>query len=154
MHYCGIIIKDKRTDIPTARRCLGELLLEKNLCDWYSVDDYRERTFKGKKVIPLAEFKEVFKEWLDDYKPINATDEYLSFSPYPFCVLDADEDGYCEPTIVLLPLETYAFYDYKEEYAELLNVYMKLYKKATMDAIDELLKSNKDYDVCLLDYHD
>ena len=140
MHFCGIIIKKKEIDIKEARELFGEILIKQGSCDWYSTDDYRERTFKNKKEKPLSEFIKIFnKEW--------ATEDNFFWD---ICIINReDEENYISDYIIRA--DFYEFYDFVEERKKLLEDYRKLYLKAIDKWFSDL--NVDDYTVCLLDYH-
>jgi hypothetical protein len=134
MHYCGIIIKPKGLDVPTARQLFGDALVEKGVADWFSTDDYRERLFtNNRQVVSLEEF--INEHWMN-YK------EYCC----PICVLSTD---YIEDCII--PSEFWEYYNFKEERNVLLETQHKLYLKAVNLWFTSLDVTK--YDVTLLDYH-
>lgn len=132
MHNCAIIIKPKELSIREARKIVGDDLVTRGTADWYSENDYRERHFgDGKKEISLKDFK------IDNYILVVA---YI-------------KENYIDK--IYIPYEFYEFYNSKfiEQLKNLVNEYTKLYQLITSDLIETLLKENKDYTVCLLDYH-
>lgn len=134
MHYCGIIVKKKEVSVVEARKVFGEMLVEKGVADWYSTDDYRERKFEDDKVeITLEEFISKFK---DDFKGL------------PICFID--EEGYVFEQII--PSEFYEYYDAKNEREALLETQAEAYEKQ-LNINFSKLKDIKDYNVCLIDYH-
>lgn len=148
MHFCGIIIKPKEVSVPKAREVLGEILVARGESDWYSTDDYRERKINGRVEVSLKEFKKVFVEWLKDVKPIPKDERFACNPVWAFCLVGEHE--LCDE--VLVPQEFFEFYEMPER-IQLINTYVRTYKKYTMALINKLLKSETEYTVVLLDYH-
>ena len=148
MHFCGIVIKPKEVSVPKAREVLGEVLVARGESDWYSIDDYRERKINGRVEVSLKEFKKVFIEWLKDVKPIPKDERFARNPVWAFCVVN-EHESYDE---VLVPQEFFEFYGTLER-IQLINTYVRAYKKYTMSLINKLLKSETEYTVVLLDYH-
>jgi len=134
MHFCAIIIKPITMEIKEARTISGDYLIEKGISDWYSADEYRERTFDGKTILSLEDFKKEYEEWM------NANDTW------PFFILDPDE--FIRTAII--PSTFFEFFEY-EEREEMLKLYKSLYNKETQRILESLDTSL--YDVVLLDYH-
>lgn len=141
MHYCSIIIKDKRVSVEEARTIVGDKLVSLKKADWYSTGDYRERTFKGKQVVSLKEFKELYiNDWLSEEN----TKEKMMWD-FGVVVYDKDCGNYLS-----IFIEKNEFW----ELAIILPDFYEAYKIHTLDIIDELLReSYNDYNVVLLDYH-
>lgn len=141
MHYCSIIIKDKRVSVEEARTIVGDKLVSLKKADWYSTGDYRERTFKGKQVVSLKEFKELYiNDWLSEEN----TKEKMMWD-FGVVVYDKDCGNYLS-----IFIEENEFW----ELAIILQDFYEAYKIHTLDIIDELLReSYNDYNVVLLDYH-
>lgn len=141
MHYCSIIIKDKRVSVEEARTIVGDKLVSLKKADWYSTGDYRERTFKGKQVVSLKEFKELYiNDWLSEEN----TKEKMMWD-FGVVVYDKDCGNYLS-----IFIEENEFW----ELAIILPDFYEAYKIHTLDIIDELLReSYNDYNVVLLDYH-
>ncbi len=141
MHYCSIIIKDKRVSVEEARTIVGDKLVSLKKADWYSTGDYRERTFKGKQVVSLKEFKELYiNDWLSEEN----TKEKMMWD-FGVVVYDKDCGNYLS-----IFIEKNEFW----ELAIILQDFYEAYKIHTLDIIDELLReSYNDYNVVLLDYH-
>jgi hypothetical protein len=146
MHFCGIIVKEKNVSVVEARELLGEELVNKSIADWYSVDDYRERTFKGKQVISLGEFLPIIEEWLGELKEIKAEEKYFSNEGWVFSVVEQD---FIKELII--PNDFYEFYSFEQERKKLINLYVSVYKKAIRKILNELEQDK--YNVVLLDYH-
>lgn len=148
MHFCGIIIKPKTISVVEARKIMGEELVKKDIADWYSTDEYRERLFKGnKKTTSLEEFKKIFEKWLKQIKRIKKDEKYFSNNTWAF--IKIDEDGYIDEFIAEDGF--YQFYDFPEIRRNLINEFTKGYKLKTMEIIEETNK--EEYDVTLIDYH-
>ena len=146
MHFCGIIIKEKNISVVEARTLLGNELVNKGIADWFSVDDYRERTFEGKQVVSLEEFLPIIEKWLDELKEIKAEEKHFLNEGWVFSVVIED---FIEELII--PQDFYEFYSLEQERKELINLYVSVYKKAIRKIVNELEQDK--YDVVLLDYH-
>lgn len=154
MHYCSIIIKDKRVSVEEARTIVGDKLVSLKKADWYSTGDYRERTFKGKQVVSLKEFKELYiNDWLSEEN----TKEKMMWD-FGVVVYDKDYGNYLS-----IFIEENEFWEFTrfckttlfgDLRVRLIDLYYEAYKIHTLDIIDELLReSYNDYNVVLLDYH-
>lgn len=154
MHYCSIIIKDKRVSVEEARTIVGDKLVSLKKADWYSTGDYRERTFGDKQTISLEKFKDIYKkEWLgEEY----AKDKTM----WDFGVVVYDKDYGNYLSIFIEENEFWEFTRFRNPTLfgdlreRLIDLYYEAYKIHTLDIIDELLReSYNDYNVVLLDYH-
>ncbi len=155
MHYCGIIIKGKDVTIKEARTLLGDVLVNRGIADWYSTDEYRERTFDGAQEISLKDFSKIFKEkWL-----VKDSKDVFNNHDWAFGVI---KEGYFDT--LLLPTEFYEYFVYGHELTDeqkeikagrelMIKTQERLYELTTVKAIDVLLESDVEYTVCLVDYH-
>lgn len=165
MHYCGIIIKLKETSVVSARTMLGDVLIERGKSDWYSTDDYRERTFEGKKVISLDEFTKIFTEkWLTKPEDIEEIKPLYDINDWAFAV-ESDSGGWFDD--VIIPSGFYEYYAWvpkekepTEEQAMMIeqrNIMLvaqaKAYYAATVRLLKHLEQYKDKYDVTLIDYH-
>lgn len=146
MHFCGIIVKEKSISVVEARELLGEELVNKGVADWFSVNDYRERTFEGKQVVSLKEFLPIIEEWLSSIQDIKEGEKFFSNDTWVFSVVSQD----CVNRLII-PNDFYEFYSFKQERKELINLYVSVYKKEVRKILSELEQDK--YDVVLLDYH-
>lgn len=148
MHYCGIIIKPKSMSIENAREILGDYLMKIEIADWYSTDNYRERTFEGKQTISVKEFASIFEEsWLEQLFELTEEDKYITNPTWAFSIIKDDK--------VFAPIRFWEFCDLDDSYRrDLINAYIRAYKAATKKVLKDLLATNaEEYDVVLLDYH-
>jgi hypothetical protein len=135
MHFCAIIIKRKEISVEEARGIVGDFLVAKGKSDWYSKNDYRERTFEGEQTVSLEKFRDIYKKWCDK-----------NDMTWEFCVVDKEHD-------IGPYFEEESFWNFyrEEEYEELITLYNKLYYRKTQELVHKLDASL--YDVTLLDYH-
>lgn len=150
MHYCAIIIKPVKVGIVEARKLFGDVLVSHEKADFYSTDDYRERVFKdGKKVMPLSEFKPIYEsEWVGDENEYNQkTWDFATIDSYG----EEETEIYLDNQI--LPSDFYEYWEQEEKRKEIIKLQDELFKLETIRIITELLKSETQYDVVLLDYH-
>ena len=136
MHFCAVIVHPKELSVVDVREMVGEKLVEKGEADWYSTDNYRERTFNGRVSIPFKEFlekKDLFKV-NDPVVFAFIYDGYIERLQIPKYFYELDRDTDREK---ILALYQQAFYDTQ---MRLLNVITEDYK------VDDLV-------VTLLDYH-
>jgi hypothetical protein len=146
MHFCGIIVKEKNVSVVEARELLGEELVNKGIADWFSVDDYRERTFGEKQVVSLGEFLPIIEEWLNSIQEIEEEEKYFSNEGWVFSVVEQD---FIKELII--PNDFYEFYSFEQERKELINLYTSIYKKEVRKILNNI--DQNQYNVCLLDYH-
>lgn len=136
MHYCGVIVKSKEISVVEARETFGEILVNREVADWYSTDDYRERLFENSRVeITLEEFIE----------------KKHYYNALPICFID--EEGYIFEQMITS--EFWEYYDAEEERKELIDAQARAYKVQFDKILESLSKHSKieDYNVCLIDYH-
>lgn len=156
MHYCGIIIKPKSMSIENARKLLGDYLVKIEIADWYSTDNYRERTFEGKQTISVKEFASIFEEsWLEQLSEMTEEDKYITNYTWAFGIITSISILRIEDDKVFSPIRFWEFYDLDDSYRrDLINAYIRAYKVATKKVLKDLLATNaEEYDVVLLDYH-
>lgn len=174
MHYCSIIIKPKSMSVAEARELAGEFLVRHGVADGYSTGNYRERLFyeldqdgkenyesERKRTVSIKEFSKYWEVWKEDLKEIPENEEYIFNNCWEFFTISKEED-YMDNTF--LPPDFYEFYvwgdnEKKQEYnnirRNLINEYIKGYKLAITDLINDFLESEDcdDFEVVLLDYH-
>lgn len=136
MHYCAIIVHHKEVNVVDARQMVGEKLVERGEADWFSTDNYRERTFDGKVSIP-------FKEFLEK-KDIFSVENPLVFASI--------YDGYIDR--LLIPNYFYELYRHTDR-EKILALYQQAFYDTQIRLLDIIVENYEvdDLVVTLLDYH-
>lgn len=136
MHYCAIIVHPKEESVEDVRQMVGEKLVERGEADWFSTDDYRERTFNGRVSIPFKEF-------------LNKKDIFSVEDPLVFAVI---YDGYIDH--LLIPNYFYEIYRHTDR-EKILALYQKAFYDTQMRLLDVIAEDDEvdDLIVTLLDYH-
>ena len=133
MHYCAIILKPKKIDIEEARNTVGEILLNRNECDWF-VTDHHNRLFPdGRECIPLKEYVLLPNIYEGSVVPV-------------FVLNNEGNDEDC-----IIPSKFWEFYDLPIDRQILLDAYELSYYKQIKKWFEKYQKKN--YEILYLDYH-
>lgn len=153
MHNYGIVIKPTTVSVEDGRRALGEVLIDCGECDWYMTGTYREKYFGENQVITLKEFKD---NYLNDYitQALTNNEAYYDNNVSTFCTIEPNvPTSHVYVDRKFTPNSFYEANEYPNIRKELLTKWTELYVRAFTDIVNNLLKSDINYDVTLLYYH-
>lgn len=136
MHFCAVIVHNKTLSVEEVRKIVGDVLVKRGEADWYSTDDYRERTFDGKVSIPFKEF-------------VKKKDSFSVDEPLVFANI---EDGYID--YLQIPNNFYEIFNHPNR-KKILEMYNRAFYDKQMSILDEISGYDDvdDLIVTLLDYH-
>lgn len=147
MHGMAIIIKNKEISIENARKYCGDILVKRDVADWYSSNDYRERLFEdGSKTKSLKDFIKDFGKYKNS--------ECLN--TFKIDIDNEDTEEIFDTEIIIAP-EYWGVYckSLKEDIEKLEEEYRRIYFKYMDLVFKEMIEKEdiNEYDVTLLDYH-
>lgn len=145
MHGMATIIKKKEISVEKAREYCGDILVRKDIADWYSSNDYRERLFEdGSKTKSLKDFIKDFGK----YKNSECLDTFK---------IDVEDTGEIFATEIIITPQYWGVYcdSLKEDIEKLAEEYREIHFKYMNLVFEKIIEKEdiNEYDVTLLDYH-